>query len=206
MVLGARALVVHVLVLAASLGCGRLVLAQETASAPYRVKVRATMSGSSDVSDAGSYAIYSGIALDVALARSVGPFALELALRTESREVTDPGAAGAALGSLEMLPVTLSAQWRPLSGRAGAFQPYVGAGVSSTVTWEKSGALDSVPVPMHVGPLLQLGFDRRLSPASALNLDVRWSTLRVDLSAYDAGAQSVKVDPLVLGLGLSFGL
>jgi outer membrane protein len=171
--------------------------------ADYRVKVRATLSGSSDTGESGAYGIYSGVALDLAVVRDVGPFALELSVRTESREVEGPGP-GPNLGSLEMLPVGLVVQWRPRSSGEGAFQPYLGAGVSTTLTWEKSGALDSIDVPAHVGPTVQLGFDHRLSSAAALNLDVRWGTLRVDLTELDPGASEVQVDPLVVGLGLAF--
>lgn len=184
------------------LGAETAVSAQEASD--YQVKIRATLRGSSDTGEADAYAIYSGVALDVAFVRRFGDFAAELSLRTESREVEAP-ADGPHLGSLEMLPVGLTVQWRPRSG-GGAFQPYVGAGVSSTYTWEKSGALDSIDVPLHVGPLVQLGFDHRLSPRAALNVDVRWGTLRVDLTELDPSAPEVKVDPLVFGLGLGFPL
>jgi outer membrane protein W len=169
------------------------------------VKVRAALSGSSDTSTPGAYGIYSGVALDAALVRRAGPLALELSFRAESREVQGPGP-GPNLRSLEMLPVGLALQWRPRSNGDAAFQPYVGVGVTSTITWEKSGALDSIDVPLHIGPTVQLGFDRRLSPRAALNLDVRWGTLRVDLTELDPSARDVKVDPLVFGLGLAFPL
>jgi outer membrane protein len=186
-----------------SLVAATAVSAQDVSGSDYRLKVRATLSGSSDTSVAGAYGIYSGVALDVALVRDLGSFALELSLRTESREVEGPGP-GPHLGSLEMLPVGLAVQWRPRSNREGAFQPYLGAGVSTTLTWEKSGALDSIDVPAHVGPAVQIGFDYRLSSAAALNLDVRWGTLRVDLTELDPDASEVKVDPLILGVGLAF--
>jgi hypothetical protein len=187
-----------------SLVAGPAVSAQDPSGSDYRLKVRATLSGSSDTSEPGAYGVYSGVSLGVALVRDLGPFALELSLRTESREVEGPGP-GPNLGSLEMLPVGLAVQWRPRSN-GGAFQPYLGVGVSTTVTWEKSGALDSIDVPIHVGPTVQLGFDHRLSPAAALSLDVRWGTLRVDLTELDPDAAEVKVDPLVLGVGLAFPL
>jgi outer membrane protein W len=179
------------------------VSAQDAPGSDYRLKVRATLSGSSDTSVPGAYGIYSGVAFDVALVRDLGPFALELSLRTESREVEGPGP-GPNLGSLEMLPVGLALQWRPRSNGDHAFQPYLGAGVTTTLTWEKSGALDSIDVPAYVGPTVQLGFDHRLWPAAALNLDVRWGTLRIDLTELDPNAADVKVDPLVFGLGLAF--
>ena len=187
------------------LTAGAQVYGQETQSADYRGKVRAALSGSSDTSEAGVYGIYSGVSLEVALVRVLGPLAVELSLRTESREVEGPGP-GPNLGSLEMLPVGLALQWRPRSSGDVDFQPYVGAGVTSTITWEKSGLLDSIDVPLHLGPTVQLGFDHRLSDGTALNLDVRWGTLRVDLTDLDASAGEVKVDPLVFGLGITFPL
>jgi outer membrane protein len=103
-----------------------------------------------------------------------------------------------------MLPIGLIVQWRPRSRDEGRFQPYLGVGASSTITWEKSGALDSIDVPPHYGPMLQLGFDHRLGGRVSLNVDARWGTLRVDLGELDTNARDVTVDPLVLGVGLAF--
>ncbi len=89
---------------------------------PWTLRLRAAISGSSYESDPAGYKIYSGIGLEGAVERGLGRVAsLELAFRTKSREVLGPASAGGdeRLGSLEMLPVTLLARWRP-RGRGAA--------------------------------------------------------------------------------------
>lgn len=171
------------------------------------MRFRVVLSGSSDTDNPLHYHVYSGLGLEAALVRDFGRSAsIELALRTESREVTGPdGSTGSSgLGSLEVLPITLLAQWRPRGEGAASFQPYLGLGVAASIVWEKSGALDSVDVPIRLGPALQVGADRKLSSNASLNLDVRWNTFAVDLREFDPNSEEVRVDPLALGLGFGF--
>jgi len=162
--------------------------------------VRAVLSGSSDTDVAGGYTVYSGVALEAAVVRRVSDgFALELSVRTESREVTGPTR---NLGSLEMIPLTLSGQWRPRGSGGAPWQPYLGAGVNVTGTWEKSGDLDSAHVAPKVGPALVLGSDWSLGDRSTLNLDVRWNPLRVEMDHIPSPPPSIKVDPLAMALGV----
>ncbi len=172
---------------------------------PWGVRVRAVLSGDSYDSDPAGYKIYSGVALEAAVVRRVSEVvALELSVRTESREVEGPRAAGVEhrLGSLEMVPVTLSAQWRPRGHVDAPWQPYVGAGVNVTGTWEKSGALDSTNPGPTVGPAVVAGMDWRLAGAATFTLDARWNTLRVDIEDFGTTIPSVRIDPLSLGMGI----
>ena len=171
-----------------------------SADSPWGLRVRAVLSGSSDKDTAGGYTVYSGVALEAALVRRVSDgFALELSMRTESREVTGPAR---NLGSLEMIPLTVSGQWRPRGSGDAPWQPYLGAGVNVTGTWEKSGDLDSAHVTPKVGPALVVGSDWLLGGRSTLNLDVRWNTLRVEMDHIPSPPPSIKVDPLALGVGV----
>jgi outer membrane protein W len=178
---------------------------RSTVDAPWALGLRATISGSSHDSDPAGYTVYSGIALDAGLVRRVtNVAAVALSLRTESREVNGPAVAGLRprLGSLEVIPVDLTLQWRP-AGRGGArVQPYLGAGADLTVVWEKSGALDSSDVPARLGPLLQLGTDIGISRRVALDLDARWNPLKLRIQDLAPDEPSVDVDPLTLGVGM----
>ena len=129
---------------------------------------------------------------------------LELSGRTESREVLGPERAGEdnRLGSLEMLPVTLLARWRPRGHGSAPFQPYLGAGAALTATWEKSGALDSADVPPSLAPAVGLGADIRLSPRLVLNLDAKWNPLTARITHFRTPDPEVKIDPLTLGVGV----
>ena len=172
---------------------------------PWELRVRAVLSGSTDHSDPPGYTVYSGLGLEVAVARRLGDaFAVELSARTESREVTGPeGSGDHRLGSMEMLPLGLTLAWRPRQAGGGDFQPYLGAGVNLTHVWEKSGALDSTNPPPTFGPQVQLGADWAVAQRTALNLDVRWHTQTVEIRDLTTPTPSLPLDPLALGLGLT---
>lgn len=102
---------------------------------PWSLRIRAVISGDSHDSDPAGYRIYSGVALEAAVVRRLTEVAsLELSLRTESREVEGPtgGSGDHRLGSLEMLPLTLTGRWHPRRRGEGDLQPYVGAGINFT--------------------------------------------------------------------------
>lgn len=182
---------------------------QDQSPDPWQLRLRAVMSGSSDTDEAANYKVYSGLAIEAAICRDLGrTVTVEMALRTESREVEGPtGPSGAeALGSLELFPVSLILQWRPLGTSCAGTQPYAGAGVAASLVWEKSGLLNSIDIPSSVSPALQLGLTRPITSNTALNADVRWNMLRVDLTDLDPAAKKVRIDPLTLGLGVCLRL
>ena len=174
-------------------------------SAGWSFRTRAFISGGSDESTPPDYKAYSGVGLEAALRRALGAhFAAELSLHTESREVDhlNAGAPAVRLGSLEMLPTTVVVLYR--FGTGGSFHPYAGAGVNLTVAWEKSGVLDSLDVSPHIGPAVQLGFDKDLGRSALFNLDVRWNTLRTKIENHGVPLTELKIDPLTLGIGVGF--
>lgn len=173
--------------------------------ARWGLRVRAVLSGDSWESQPAGIRIYSGIALEAAVVRRLSDAAvLELSFRTESREVEGPRDAGVEhrWGSLEMIPVTLSAQWRPRGHGDAAWQPYLGAGINLTATWEKSGLLDATNEPLSVGPAVVLGMDWRIRGGTTFLLDARWNTLSVDLEDFGPTVPLVKIDPLSIGAGV----
>lgn len=182
-------------------------LAAQDQGSPWGFRVRAVISGTSHDSEPAGYKVYSGVGLNAAVVRFFGDlFSAELSVHTESREVTGPDTSGVSgpLGSVEMVPVTLLARWRPRGGGGARLQPYVGAGASFTGTWEKSGALDSSNLSPHVGPALQLGADLAVSARVLLNLDVKWQTLSVEIEDFVATPPSIHVDPMTFGVGVGF--
>jgi len=188
--------------------CG--LLAQSAADgSPWGLRVRAVMSGSSYDSEPADYRIYSGVGLSLSVVRDLGErAAVELSFRTESREVEGPRGATAdhRLGSFEMLPVDLIAQWRPRGGTGGSWQPRLGIGVNLTTTWEASGQLDSTHPPITLGPALQVGLDKSLTARAVLSLDARWTTMTVRFDNYAVPSPEVRVGPLTLGLGIGMSL
>lgn len=172
---------------------------------PWTFRSRLVMSGSTDHSEPTGFTMYSGIALEAALARRLSDrFAVELVVRTESREVDRVvnGPLTERLGALELLPVNLLVQWHPTRG--GAVRPYLGAGLNLTVAWEKSGVLDSLDVSPHLGGAIQVGALWPLSHRVAFNTDLRWNTLETDITGPTGRYALLKVHPIALGLGLEF--
>jgi outer membrane protein W len=165
---------------------------------------RLLVTGSSDHSDPAGFQVYSSFALEAALRRSLGrSLGAELTIRTESREIDSlvPAGEDRRLGSIELLPINLFLQYR-LGG--GSIRPYIGAGVSATFAWEKSGLLDSTDMKGSLGPAIQLGADLDLSSSMLLNADLKWNRTRLDLKNGDITLADIRLDPLSLGLGLGF--
>jgi len=179
----------------------------DTRDAHWRFFTRATLSGSSDES-ATDYTIYSGVAVEGAVARDLSDiFAVELSLRTESREVTGPETLPEPrLGSLDLVASSLTLLWQPRATGGRVFRPYAGGGGTITYAWEKSGLLDSTDPPVRIDPVVQLGSHLALGDTFLLTLDVKWQPLDMELKGFTDPAPKVEIDPLVMGLGLGFAL
>jgi outer membrane protein W len=169
-------------------------------------RTRALATGSSSHSDPAGYTVYSAFTLEAGLALALHRlFAVELDVRTESHEVDGPNPAGGRdlrLGSIDLLPVNLIAQWHPFP--EGSLHPYAGAGLNMTLCWEKSGLLDDTRVTPGFGPAAQLGLDVDLSSVVLLNFDLRWNLYRPSLETGGQHVASLHVDPISLGVGLGF--
>lgn len=110
---------------------------------------------------------------------------------------------GAAIGSFKHLPPTLSLQYH--FAPDAVFSPYVGAGVnytrmSSIKLLDGAGDLEND----SWGLSLQAGVNMRLNERWSLNADVKKITLRSDVYVGGAKASHLKVDPVLLGLGVGY--
>jgi outer membrane protein len=110
---------------------------------------------------------------------------------------------GAAIGTFKHLPPTLSAQYHFMPG--ATVKPYLGAGVNYT-TMSKVDLLGGAAGLEHDswGLALQAGVDFRLDKNWSLNLDVKKVQIRSDVTIAGARASNVKVDPVLLGVGLGY--
>lgn len=110
---------------------------------------------------------------------------------------------GAAIGSFKHLPPTLTAQYHFLPG--ATIDPYVGAGVNYTLL-SKVKLLNGGARLEHdsVGLALQAGADFRIDDRWSVNVDVKKVQIRSDVEIGGARASRVKVDPLLLGVGLGY--
>ena len=110
---------------------------------------------------------------------------------------------GANIGSFKHLPPTLTLQYHftPES----KFSPYVGAGInytriSSVKLLGGTGDLEN----KSFGLALQAGIDFKLDKNWSLNLDVKKVQIRSDVLIGGAVASKVKVDPLLVGVGIGY--
>lgn len=110
---------------------------------------------------------------------------------------------GAVIGSLKHLPPTLTLQYH-FDTVGGKFKPYVGAGVNYT-------RFSSVNLPAGLtveknsfGAALQAGVDIPLGDNLYLNFDVKKVQIRTDLSIGGVKQGTVKVDPVLFGVGLGW--
>ena len=127
-------------------------------------------------------------------------FAAELILTYPQKH--DLRSNGDKIGSLKHLPPTLLAQYH-FTGM-GAFKPYLGAGVNYT-------RFSNVRLPAGVsidknswGGALQVGFDYALDKNWSLNFDVKKVYIGTDVSAGGSKLGTLKVDPVLIGVGVGY--
>jgi outer membrane protein len=110
---------------------------------------------------------------------------------------------GADIGSFKHLPPTLLAQYHFMP--QNQVSPYVGVGVNytniSSVNLLNGGAtLDN----HSFGLALQAGADFKIDKNWSLNLDVKKVQIRSDVMSGGAKISRVKVDPLLVGVGVGY--
>ena len=110
---------------------------------------------------------------------------------------------GASIGTFKHLPPTLTAQYHFMPGKT--INPYVGAGVNYTLL-SKVQLLGGGARLEHdsVGLALQAGADFRIDSRWSVNVDVKKLQLRSDVMIGGARASRVKVDPVLLGVGIGY--
>jgi outer membrane protein len=110
---------------------------------------------------------------------------------------------GASIGSFKHLPPTLLAQYHFMAG--GQFSPYMGAGINYT-NLSKVNLLGGKGGLEHssVGLALQAGIDFAIDQHWSMNLDIKKVQIRSDVTLSGAKISNVKVDPLLIGVGVGY--
>lgn len=172
---------------------------------------------SQQIGDTGSeVAVDSATTIEVDVTYMFGKrLGLELIAATPKHDLNASGGAldGADLGSVKLLPPTLTLQFHPLPG--GLFDLYVGAGVNFTTfySYDLSGDLADLGVTDvdfddSFGLAGNLGLNVNLGKSFLLNGDIKYIqvTTTADIQTADGILDSVDVDinPWVFGLGVGF--
>ncbi|KQV89829.1 hypothetical protein ASD15_24260 [Massilia sp. Root351] len=110
---------------------------------------------------------------------------------------------GKSIGTMKHLPPTLLAQYHFLPD--AQFRPYVGAGLNYT-TFSKVRILNGNAGLEHksFGLALQAGVDYALDKNWSLNLDVKKVQIRSDVNSAGTKLSNVKVDPLLVSVGVGY--
>ena len=133
--------------------------------------------------------------------------AFEIIAATTHHSVTDHGSSSGNLdlGSVWLLPPTLTAQWHFLPH--ADFNPYVGAGINYTIFYgEHAGdSINKIRYDNHVGWALQAGFDYNMGNNWFANVDLK--KLFVSTTAHindNAVVANVDIDPWIIGAGVGY--
>ena len=127
----------------------------------------------------------------------------ELILGTSKHDIT---AGGAKIGSVKVLPPTLTLQYH--FNPVGQFRPYAGAGINYTrfYSFKDDSGLGLSIKKNSFGPALQVGMDMPLTKDVFLNLDMKklWIKTKVQSNGTDVG--TLDINPLVtsVGIGMKF--
>lgn len=110
---------------------------------------------------------------------------------------------GAKIGSFKHLPPTLLLQYHFVNN--SPFKPYLGAGVNYT-TMSKVDILGGKGGLEHdsFGLALQAGVDYAIDKKWSVNFDVKKVQIRSDVFISGAKVSRVKVDPLMVGVGVGY--
>jgi outer membrane protein len=128
-------------------------------------------------------------------------FAAELVLTYPQKH--DVYLDGKTIGTFKHLPPSLLAQYHFMPG--ATVSPYIGAGINWT-TFSSNKILNGQGSLEHDswGLALQAGVDYKLSQNWSLNFDVKKLQLRSDVLVGGVKASKVKVDPVLIGVGVGY--
>ena len=133
--------------------------------------------------------------------------AAELVLTVPQKHDLSSSVLGGKIGTLKHLPPSLLVQYH---FNAPGFKPYVGAGVNytrfSSVRFDPAvaAALNPSIDKNSFGGALQVGVDIPLSKNLYLNVDVKKVYIKTDVFSSGTKVGTLKVDPVLVGVGLGW--
>jgi outer membrane protein len=125
---------------------------------------------------------------------------VELILATSRHQVTSNLG---ALGGVNVLPPTLLLQYH--FNHQGKIRPYVGAGLNYTYFYNdglQAGGQSIAVSRSSFGPALQAGVDVQVTKTVFVNADIKKIWMRTDATLGGAPIGTLRIDPLVVGVGV----
>lgn len=109
---------------------------------------------------------------------------------------------GTNIGSVKLLPPTLSLQYHFLP--QAAVRPYVGVGVNYTLFSSEKLPAGVTIEDSSFGWSLQAGVDIPLNKTMSINIDIKKVQIQTDVSAAGNKLGTLKIDPLLIGVGFGW--
>ncbi len=127
-----------------------------------------------------------------------------IAATTEHAMKTNKGS-NVDLGSVKLLPPTLTAQYHFNNPCLGKFKPYVGAGLNYTHFFDADHpGLASVKYDDAFGTVVQAGVDYKLTDKVYLNADLKHVFLSTDVRVNDTITAKANLNPVIAGVGVGY--
>lgn len=135
-------------------------------------------------------------------------------VKTEGSDLSaigGPTSTSVHLGSVYLLPPTLTVQYHFLTADANIFRPYAGAGINYTIFYnEKAGnVVRGISYDNSFGLALQAGFDIKITDTFFANVDVKKIFMNTDVTVDASNLASglsipadVDINPWLLGVGI----
>ncbi|WP_151632397.1 OmpW/AlkL family protein [Noviherbaspirillum aerium] len=204
------------IILAATVAVTALGIFSTQASAqqsPWQLRARAVHIDPADKSSAGTGAL-AGLPADAITVSSktipevdisyffTPNLAAELILTYPQKHDVSVSGLG-KIGTFKHLPPTLTLQYH--FAPAAQISPYVGAGVNYTRISSVRLLNGTADLESHsFGLALQAGIDFKLDKNWSLNFDVKKVQIRSDVLVGGVAVSKVKVDPVLVGVGLGY--
>lgn len=134
--------------------------------------------------------------------------AVEVIAATTRHAVKAVGTAAGTvnLGSVWLLPPTVTLQWHPFP--KAQFSPYLGGGVNYTFFYNANapgGLITHVGYKNGAAGAIQAGFDYAIAPRWTLNLDYKKVFLSTTANVnYGFVSAKVDINPSIIGLGFGY--
>jgi outer membrane protein len=191
------------IVIAALAACGMgVVQAQET---PWMVRARAVHLDMANKDSTGlGLTVDNKTIPEVDVSYFFTPnIAAELILTVPQKQTVHSSVVGADIGTFKHLPPTLLLQYH-FTGLNG-YKPYVGAGVNYTDISKVNLLGGGATLDSHSwGGALQAGVDIPLDKNWSINFDVKKVYIKTNVYAEGANLGTLKLDPVLVGVGLGY--
>ena len=110
---------------------------------------------------------------------------------------------GNKIGTFKHLPPTFMGQYHFIPD--GKFDPYLGLGVNYTRISSVDLADGALGIDRSsVGPAIQAGVDFKIDKTWSINFDVKKVQIRSDVTSNGVKISNVKVDPVLVSLGVGY--